>query len=187
MRRTGFATARHGIAQASSGNQKSTRGRNALQTPPSSVERRRDALGGNVSEAMSPLTAQGKREACRKMRDGVNILSRQRRRAGDMGLDGAALHWLAGGGETQAATEFGDGARGGGRLFLNFRFNLGLHQGGAGDRTVSDQRHRQQNRLQRSATPAVEGVENSAWQRGIHGVRAGRRPRFSPAESIGSR
>jgi hypothetical protein len=28
--------------------------------------------------------------------------------------------------------------------------------------------------LQRSATPAVEGVENGAWQRGIHGVRAGR-------------
>ena len=83
--------------------------RNALANAAEFVERPHDALGGNVSEARSPLTAQWKREACREMRNSVNILSRQRWRAGGAGRDGPALHRLAIGGETQAATELGNG------------------------------------------------------------------------------
>src|SRR5690606_11631039 len=82
-------------------------------------------------------------------------------------------HRLAQCGETQAAAKLGDGTRGGGRFFLNFRLDFRLDQSGAGNRTVGDERQGQQKRLQRSATPALENVENGVEQRGVHGVRTG--------------
>ena len=69
--------------------------RNALANAAEFVERPREDSKGSAHEARSPLTAQRKREACREMRDGVNMLSRQRWRAGTVSRDGAAFYRLA--------------------------------------------------------------------------------------------
>jgi hypothetical protein len=112
------------------------------------------------------------------MRNRVNITSRQSRRARDVGRNGPPLHRRTEGGVTEATSQLGDGIRGGGRLFLDFRFDFRRGQRGARNRTVRHQGHSQQNRLQRASTPPVGGFVSGGEQRAIHGAYARRRPQI---------